>query len=273
MKLWRQFWVFLAVVSVLRALSLFAQTDTDAIAFPTPTNDVVQTVGFIYGGVGWSFVPNTNLLVTWVGSGSIPLVDGWPTDDEVTFWTSPTTPIANYSGDQIATPLDWETNYVGYGQISPLRLAAGRQYYVTQGAGSNSFLAVAAYQSLGYTSPDEPMPPFQPAAELIYAGLYDGDLTNNPLEASSYQTDFLILGPTFRFQVLPGPPPLEIMPCGGALVLAWPTNAPDSVVETSPLLSAPAWEEMSSTPAVLGEMFVVTNFLSGPMGFFRLKLR
>ncbi len=128
-----------AVLLAIRGL-LSAQTDTDALTFPVSPKGTVQIVGYVNGGVGWSFVPGTNLSVTWVGSGSFPPSGGWPTNSEITFWTSTNKPLATYSASQILTPLDWDTNDVVYGQIPPLRLAAGRQYYVTQDARLGSHL-------------------------------------------------------------------------------------------------------------------------------------
>jgi hypothetical protein len=133
MDLWGRWRGSVVLFCALRAACLLAQTDRDAITFPVPTNGNIQIVGYFNGGIGWSFVANTNLLVTWVGSWSIPLLGVWPTDDELTFWTSPTTPIATYSADQIATPLDWETNQVGV--WTDLSVAAGGRKTVLRDSG------------------------------------------------------------------------------------------------------------------------------------------
>jgi hypothetical protein len=53
---------------LLLSLQLFdARGDSDAVTFlPFPLLSL-QGLGHTYGGVGWSFVPRINLLVTWVG--------------------------------------------------------------------------------------------------------------------------------------------------------------------------------------------------------------
>ena len=211
MDLWGRWRGSVVLLCALRAACLLAQTDTDAITFPVPTNGSFPALGYLNDGVGWSFVPSTNLLATWVGCYGFPSLVSWPTNTEITFWTSPTTPLATYSAGQIATPLDWDTNGVAYGQVSPLRLTAGKKYYITEqhyvieAGGVDPTLIIEVYQNYGDTSLDNPWAPFQLAAELTYLGVYDGGLVNGSLRPDSVQTFFLILGPTFRFQVLPGP--------------------------------------------------------------------
>ncbi len=134
-------------------------------------------------------------------------------------------------------------------------------------------MAVEVYKLPGSTLPDVQPALFQPAAELAYLGVYDGGLISGSLKPERAPPTFLILGPTFRFQVLQGPSPLEITPVKGALVLAWPTSSPDSVVETAPSLTATAWEQVSNAPVIVGDRFFLTNSLSDPARFFRLKLR
>ena len=54
--------------TLLLSLQRFdARGDSDAVTFlPFPLLSL-QGLGHTYGGVGWSFAPRTNLLVTWVG--------------------------------------------------------------------------------------------------------------------------------------------------------------------------------------------------------------
>jgi hypothetical protein len=264
-----------AVLLAFGGLCLSLQADTDAVTFPVPTNHLAPTVGYVNGGIGWSFVPRTNLSVTWVGSESLVPIGrgGWPTNNEITFWTSTNTPLATYSAEQIFTPLDWDTNYVAYGQISPLRLAAGKQYYISQDARSDPILVIEVYLLAGLTWPDSQPLPFQPAAELAYMGVCNGGLTSGFLKPVPAEASCLILGPTFRFQVLPGPPPLDVTSVRGALVLTWPANSPDTVVETARSLTATSWEQVSNAPVIAGDRFFLTNSLSDPARFFRLKLR
>lgn len=66
-------------------------------------------------------------------------------------------------------------------------------------------------------------------------------------------------------------PKLEIAVNGNATLLSWPLTAGGYVVETTPTLTAPAWEAMTNTPSVLADRYVLTNSWRDEVRFFRLR--
>ncbi|HXP58888.1 MAG TPA: hypothetical protein VN829_00275 [Dongiaceae bacterium] len=261
-----------AVLLVLSVLGASGQADTDALTFPAPGTNV-QTVGYVaHGGVGWAFVPRTNLSVTAIGAWGIPQVF-WQTNDQFTFWTSTNRPLATYSAEQLVSTFEQDTNGVHYGQIPPLRLAAGQQYFLTWDEGLVGTLEVEWFELLGFTVQGWQSWPFQPATELEYGGVYYGMPGQGSLTPQAGGGSLLVLGPTFRFETLQGPPSLELRVLSGALLLAWPTNSPPCVAEMAPSLKEGAWAEVTNAPIIVGDRFFLTNSPSGPARFFRLELR
>ena len=256
--------VFRAVFFIIQALCISARADTDALCFPASTN--THAVGFLNNGVGWLFVPTTNLIVTWVGFENLYTPTGWIVNVRITFWTSTNTPVVTYSSDYFASPAEMDTNNIIYGKVGPLFLSAGHEYFVTLDLGLNTAVVVEEY-----TTDFSDLRPFRSAPELTYLGGYDYDVAGGSLTPNS---PGLLLGPTFRFQVASeASPRLEIKATRNAVVLAWPTNAPSCFVETAQSPTATIWEQVSNAPVVLSERYFLTNQPSDLTRFFRLRLQ
>jgi hypothetical protein len=235
----------------------------------------VNAVGLYNLGVGWSFVPSTNLVVTWVGYLDTDLYRDWAADARVTFWSSTNTPFAVYTSASIAAPVEIDTNSVAYGmvygKISPIPLMAGKEYSITLDRGSNGqALQIFSSDLLG-----KDVKPFQAAVELTYLGIDDYDVTRGWLKPWASSTTGLLLGPTFRFLVAAEVVPrLQIESSGEGVALAWPTNAPDCVVESSTSLVGALWEQVTNAPTLIGDHYVSPyHFADNRPRFFRLRLR
>lgn len=262
----------LLVPTLLLSLQLFdARGDTDAVAFPPSASLSLQAVGF-FGGVGWSFVPKTNLLVTRVGFYEDFTVGGI-NGLRITFWSSTNTVVASYLSEDLAASAEVDTNYVVYGMIPPLLLAAETQYFITSDLGTN-------FQIVEVFSPDPTQidtPLFRAAPELAYGGVYDYDVANGFLRADSFRVENLLLGPTFRFRVASeAVPHLKIELAADVLMLSWPTNTPACVIETSKSSADANWQKMTDAPppSTLGDHY---SFAYRPPDnqprFFRLRLQ
>ena len=209
--------------------------------------------------------------MTWIGYENNYAGSTWVRGAEINFWSTTHTPIASYHSYSIASPLERDPHKVVYGKITPMTLDAGQVYYVTLDFGSSTSLPIEVY------SPDLSDPlirPFQAAPEITYLGAYDYNLAAGTLKSYDPFSRGLLLGPTFRFQadsnVLPR---VTIHAIGGAVVLAWPTNAPDFIVETSASPASIIWESVNTSPVVLGGNFTVTGPWADPARFFRLRAR
>ena len=67
-------------------------------------------------------------------------------------------------------------------------------------------------------------------------------------------------------------PSLQARPSGNELILSWSTNAVGFTLQSTLHLTLPlTWMESTNPPAVLGAQFTVTNTLSGPAQFYRLR--
>jgi hypothetical protein len=228
--------------------------------------------------VGWSFVPSTNLLVTWVGFEDCNLDRDWASDKRVTFWSSTNTPMAVYSSASLTAPVEIDTNSVAYGmvygKISPFPILAAEKYYVTVNLRSN----VPVVE--GFDSSGSDCRPFQVAPELSYLGVYWYDARIGALTPSSPSTNGLppttglLLGPAFSFLVAAeAVPQLSIESVAGRALLSWPTNAPDCVVEMSTVLPGNVWQPVTSAPVVMGQRYVLPYDPGGSQPrFFRLRL-
>ena len=76
-------------------------------------------------------------------------------------------------------------------------------------------------------------------------------------------------GNVFRI-LMPGPL-LSCAQAGAGLVLSWRTNYGGFTLQSAQDLSAGNWTDRTNAPVILGGQFVVTNPVTGPAGFFRLK--
>jgi hypothetical protein len=262
-----------AIAVLLSIQAICAHADTDALFFPASSN--VIAVGYFNLGVGWSFVPSTNLVVTWVGYEDSDGYGEWAADARVTFWTSTNTPLAAYSSASLISPVEIDSNSVPYGmvygKISPLALMAMGEYSITLDRGSNAQVLEDFSSDLSVKDSR----PFQAASELSYLGIDEYDVTKGWLKPWASSATGLLLGPTFRFLVAAEVVPrLEIELSGEGVALAWPTNAPDCVVESSTSLVGAVWEQVANAPTIIGNRYVSPyQFADNRPRFFRLRLR
>ena len=67
-------------------------------------------------------------------------------------------------------------------------------------------------------------------------------------------------------------PSLNARPSGNELVFSWSTNAIGFALQSTPNLTPPVtWVDSTNPPAVIGTQFTVTNTISGPAQFYRLR--
>jgi hypothetical protein len=56
------------------------------------------------------------------------------------------------------------------------------------------------------------------------------------------------------------------------VVISWPTSATDWSLQTTPALGLPGgWSNVMAAPFLLNSQYLVTNAVSAPAQFFRLK--
>ena len=149
-------------------------------------------------GVGWSFVPTQDLLVTAVIS-SGPQIDFWQGTNQV---------IATYfckspGGDLMNGP---STNFE---TVPSLLLRAGQSYFVTtQDTNMNRAVNFWFFGLNGFGG----LTPFSASSYLTQVASYY--VSADGLWYWPYPTinnsDVLILGPNFQFQVVPEPPALAL---------------------------------------------------------------
>jgi len=65
-------------------------------------------------------------------------------------------------------------------------------------------------------------------------------------------------------------PQLNSTETSNQIVLSWPTNQTGFTLQSSASLISPAWLNCDIAPAIVGDLFVVTNPISAPADFFRL---
>jgi len=70
---------------------------------------------------------------------------------------------------------------------------------------------------------------------------------------------------------LPSPPQLTIRLSVASIVLSWPTNHTGFTLEANTNLTTNVWSVVSPAPAITGTNNVVTNAISGPARFYRLR--
>jgi hypothetical protein len=57
------------------------------------------------------------------------------------------------------------------------------------------------------------------------------------------------------------------------MVISWPAPETNYVLEASENLTAPQWVALSDTPTVVNSRLTVTNRITGPSRFYRLRQR
>jgi hypothetical protein len=77
----------------------------------------------------------------------------------------------------------------------------------------------------------------------------------------------------YEFEVYPAlAPSLAIALSGTNVVITWPTSATSWSLQTAPVLGLPSnWTNVMTAPVFLNSEYIVTNAISAPAQFFRLK--
>ena len=166
---------------------LAAQVTMEALSTPP----AVPTFSYAPSGVGWSFVPATNLLVTAVYS----------TAPEVTFWKGTNLVIATYfypgpyfDGVDAGPPTNFQT-------VSPLYLSSGQTYFVsTQYSNFFDSVNIFIFELNGADgfSVFSTSPYISQFASYYLSPEGQWSSTTTP---PSDNINYLLLGPNFQFQV------------------------------------------------------------------------
>jgi hypothetical protein len=160
-------------------------------------------VGFAGQGVGWSFVPTSDLLVTAINS----------TASQVDFWLGTSQNIADYSYNG---PYGGPPSFAGptsFQSVSSLLLSAGQTYFIsTQQPGFASSVNVFVYSLNSSGSPYNPAPFSLSPFITQFASYYlssSGQWSSTTTPASD-NVNYAVLGPNFQFQVVPEPTSFEL---------------------------------------------------------------
>ncbi len=181
---------------------LEAQGTFQAISFSPP-----GVLGYTpTNGVGWSFVPSSDLLVTAVSS-SAP---------EINFWQGTNQIIATYgyTGAVGSIPGGPSTNF----QTVPfLFLSAGQTYFIS--TQSSSFTSevdffIFGLNGTGGLRPFTVSPYINQVASYYVSPSGQWSPTTTP---ASENINYLFLGPNFQFQVVPEPACLELFILAGSV--------------------------------------------------------
>jgi hypothetical protein len=212
----KRFRFWLSVQFLILLALLFPRPSVAQGTLNTLTIDSGGTVvGYAAQGVGWSFVPTADLLVTAVNSSA----------SQVNFWLGANQVIAsyNYTGPYMSgqgvfaagAPTNFQT-------VPSLLLSAGQTYYIsTQQPEFASSVNVFVY------SLNQSGPPYNPAAFNIspyiaqFASFYldsSGQWSSTTTPASD-NANYAVLGPNFQFQVVPEPTSFEFLILGVGILL------------------------------------------------------
>ena len=75
----------------------------------------------------------------------------------------------------------------------------------------------------------------------------------------------------YTAEFAPTPPVLAVLVQGQQVILSWPFNAADFILESATRLAPPNWSTNETPPVLVNGQFVLTNGLDDPIKFFRLK--
>ena len=141
--------------------------------------------GYDIGGVGWTFTPTENILVTDVSAVLAP---------QVSIWLGTSQILASYN----ITTSDGNPE-----SISPLLLLAGQNYAVS--AQNPNFTGTTMYL-LGSPTGASSLPLVTVSSYLTEFGNFNLSSTGQwtPI-GSTDNTDYVSIGPNFQFQVVPEP--------------------------------------------------------------------
>ena len=192
-----EFWVQVQVLVLLTFFFpqfLVAQGSLNALTFGSGGT----VVGYAPQGVGWSFVPTADLLVTGISS----------TAPQVDFWLGTSQNIASYSysgpfggAPTFAAPTNFQA-------VSSLLLSAGQTYFIsTQQPSFSSSVNVFVYGLNPSGSPYDPIT-FSPSPDISQLASYylsSSGQWSSTRTPSSDNVNYVLLGPNFQFQVVPEP--------------------------------------------------------------------
>jgi hypothetical protein len=186
------------VVSFVREAK--AQATRDALTPSLPINTGVAgpyPLSYVIGGIGWTFTPTADLLVTGISS-SAP---------QVSFWLGTNQILETFDYNNHTT-----TNY-SIQPISPLLLSAGQNYSIST---QNSNFTSSVNILIGSPTGVDGIPVVSISSYLTnYTGSFSVSINGdwNPI-ASPDNADYISLFPNFQFQVVPEPMSLELMILG-----------------------------------------------------------
>jgi hypothetical protein len=157
-------------------------------------------VGYLpTNGVGWSFVPTSDLLVTAISS----------TAPQVSFWQGSNQVIATYSyaGPYGGISLGPSTNFQA---VSSLLLFAGQTYFIS--CQNSNFTTPVFCYTFGLNGADG-LQAFTPSPYISQFASYllsaEGQWSS-PVTQTSENVNYLFLGPNFEFQAVPEPTTSEL---------------------------------------------------------------
>jgi hypothetical protein len=192
--------IFLGFVICAFSRFTFGQGILNAINF-TPPGVFNQTTN----GVGWSFVPTSDLLVTAISS----------TAPQVSFWLGTNQIVANYNysgpyGSLLTGP---STNFQA---VSSLLLSGGQTYFIsTQYSNFTSQVNSFIFGLNGTNG----LTPFTTSSDISWLGSYYVSQSGNWSPTISDNTDYLFLGPNFQFQPVPEPADGKLLFLTAALLI------------------------------------------------------
>jgi hypothetical protein len=227
---------------------LKAQGTSAAMSFSLPGN-----TGYVFGGVGWTFVPTSNLVVTGISS----------TAGKVSFWLGTNQVFASYdySGGYPSFPFQ---------SIAPLLLFAGQSYAIS--AQNTNFTSEVVFMVFGPPSSNvyDP-PPFGISSYISQFASYS--LSTNaqwgsPLVSPPANTNYLFFGPNFQFQVVPS---LTVGQSSNSVTVSWPYPSTGWTLQQSAgAADASGWQTSGYTSTTNGSVESITITAPTENLFFRL---
>jgi hypothetical protein len=206
---------------------------------------------------GYAFVFNRDVLVSSVGvydsSGN-----GLLGTNTLGIWTSSGSLIASKVFDSTTSPT-LTAHFRWLGLDAPLALSANIPYWIaTFGPAQGLQGAVGS----GTLSPD--------VTFIAEVGSGSGSFTF-PNSATNRTSGSAYTGPNLQYTRIPK---LQAaMSSSSHLLLSWPTNAPKYVLESASILPSAGWHNVTNTPAVVGNQFVVGIDATNSQGFYRLRFQ
>lgn len=116
-------------------------------------------------------------------------------------------------------------------------------------------------------------------APPVLSGVFDGHPLNLPMQGLTVAVPNGPMitppptGPTFNvFVLMPRQVKMDVSAAGGQVIVSWPTNAGDWVLQTTPDLAAGAWaDDTNAVLAVVGDQDMATNPILADAQFYRLR--